>query len=735
MKMGGANNNSNIFRSNRAFIVIVFLMAVWSAVKAQTPTLTYTGSSTIGNFIQDASAQFEQATFIIDVAPESVGGELAVIEGRTDIAGTAKLPGRDVHVAGIQSTLIGWDAIAVIVHQSNPVQNLTQSQLKNIFTGQIKNWTELGGPDLEIHAYIVDIESATRKVFRSKILAEADYSGCQVISPDADMIRTVQQDVGAIGTISYSFLNSLDNTKSLSVNGQALSLTNSNYPITRPLYLLWRGENQLASDFVAWTNSASGQRLIMKRFIGNREAQTEIIDEPGRLIVYTQTTPFEDGGIYYYPHSGYNILTTDRQHVAHVNNHLSNNDENPTQINLRSGTYIIQTESQPVVERFVTIQTDKLSKLHLTQNNVKQSTIEAPTSLVPDDVSQNKFNFLNPYGDLRFRLEEDIRQNFNRFRVRFRVRAGLSASLSPSVKLDLRLGSSNDPNDPNSTHVNADDGFNQINIVIDRAYLEINPKTFKQFHLWLGKFPHRFTNASLFSENVWDDDIQPEGGAFSFTFNPKGIIRRLRFYNGVYLESQFASNSEKDWLNTSQLTADLIIAKNMKVTIASGLYYHANIKDHLVLSDFIDNNGGNSTYFDDFELEHYARDFHILDNFALWHVSGLTQPLIIKTQYIHNLASKTNQTGYVLGLMYGQLQHKGDWRYHYQYQHIEQDAVFSPFVNDDFLRQTNFSGHTAGIAYSFNDKISLQLWTLIDSSITGMSNGQQRFRLDLNAKL
>ncbi len=607
----------------------------FATIYAQPTRLTYTGSSTIGNFIQVANGTYGKVNFSLDVEPESVGGELAIIEGRTDLAGRAKLPGTGIQGAGIESTLIGWDAIAVIVHQSNAIQNLTQTQLKEIFTGKITNWNEVGGADLPIQPYIVSIESATRKVFRSKILAEENYRDCEVVTPDVDIISKVKNNPGAIGTISYSFLHTLDNIKSLSINNQSLELTNPNYPITRPLYLLWHRNNKDIAEFIQWVNSQEGQRLVMQRFIGNRETNLAISGESGTLIVYTETEVVEDGGIYYYPHSPYDILSTDKNFIMRVTNHLSTNDENPTRVTLPHGTYIIRTDIEPLHEQFVTIQANKISKfrLEIDQENTRQS----PSEEQGIDQSLNKeildrYKFLKPYGDLRFRLEEDILDDFNRFSVRFRVRAGINASLSPSVKLDMRLGSSNDPDDPNSTHVNANDGFNQLNIVIDRAYLEINPQKFKQFSLWLGKFPHRFTSSSIFSENVWDDDIQPEGGAFSFSFKPSNIFNQIRIYNGLYVESQFSSNATEDWLNSTQFSADLALNDNIDLTLASGLYYHGNIKNHDFESDFLDNNGGNSTYFsaDSSRIERYATDFHILDNFILFRFNQLPKTLLLK---------------------------------------------------------------------------------------------------------
>ena len=230
------------------------------------PPLRYVGSSTIANFIHDAEPVYGRARFVVDTEPESVGGEIAICEGRADIAGVAGKPRQETLEIGVRATLIGKDAIAVIVNQTNPISNLTREQLKGIFTGKFHNWKELGGPDLEIYPFIVGPESATRKVFRSVILQKADYTGCEVVSPDADIPMRVESSPGGIGQISFSFLESCGHVKTLAVEGQEPVPTNPNYPITRPLYLLWWPGRTRVAEFVEWTGTTEARNVLLKRF-------------------------------------------------------------------------------------------------------------------------------------------------------------------------------------------------------------------------------------------------------------------------------------------------------------------------------------------------------------------------------------------------------------------------------------------------------------------------------------
>ena len=170
---------------------------------------------------------------------------------------------------GVHATLIGKDAIAVIVHESNPVSGLSAAQLRDIFTGKITNWSAVGGPDLAINPYIVKKGSATRKVFRKVIMQGDEYKGTKVITPDAKIVTTVSRDPGAIGQISFAFLKDVEGVKSLDVDGQKASVDNAKYPITRPLHLTTKGApSGEAAEFIGWALSAEGQTVVKQRFVG-----------------------------------------------------------------------------------------------------------------------------------------------------------------------------------------------------------------------------------------------------------------------------------------------------------------------------------------------------------------------------------------------------------------------------------------------------------------------------------
>lgn len=198
-------------------------------------TVRYEGSSTVALFLEAAEPVYGAVHFEIDTRTESNGGEEAIVAGSVDLAGIARKPGAVSNDTAIAATLIGRDAIAVIVNAKNPVTNLSRAQLRRIFAGQVESWLELGGPDVPVLPFIVGPGSATRDVFRRRILEEADYAGCEEVSPDEEIVTTVADAPGAIGQISFSFLRQGDGVRAVAVDGERPSVTNFDYPIYRPL--------------------------------------------------------------------------------------------------------------------------------------------------------------------------------------------------------------------------------------------------------------------------------------------------------------------------------------------------------------------------------------------------------------------------------------------------------------------------------------------------------------------
>jgi phosphate transport system substrate-binding protein len=194
--------------------------------------------------------------FKLNTSLESTGGEQCAASGNCALGGVARNVRQRFLDEGVKATLIGKDAISVIVHTDNPIKELSIAQLKAIFTGNIKNWKAVGGPDMPIQTAIVKKGSATRKVFRKVVLDGTQYRGVKIVTPDDRIVTSVARYKGVIGQISLAFIKGNKKVKAIYVDGQEPSVNNADYPITRPLHLVTKGEPKgEIKAFIDWALS------------------------------------------------------------------------------------------------------------------------------------------------------------------------------------------------------------------------------------------------------------------------------------------------------------------------------------------------------------------------------------------------------------------------------------------------------------------------------------------------
>lgn len=163
--------------------------------------------------------------------------------------------------------VVALDGLPIIVHPSNPVTNLTIEQIKNIYTGKITNWKQVGGPNLAIVTISRDTNSGTYETFENLVMnKEKIGKGCEYVGSNGAVRGRVQSTPAAIG---YAGLGFVDHTvKALSVNGvmpTKKSIISGKYPIARPLYMFTNGYPKLGSDvyrFVTLYLTKKGQEII-----------------------------------------------------------------------------------------------------------------------------------------------------------------------------------------------------------------------------------------------------------------------------------------------------------------------------------------------------------------------------------------------------------------------------------------------------------------------------------------
>lgn len=232
--------------------------------------LIVTGSTTILPIAEVAAEGYHTAHPDQDVLVSGVGSSAGienVSSGTSDI-GTSSRELKDEELdLGLVDTPVAYDAIAVIVNPSNPVQSLTTAQVKAIFQGKITNWSEVGGPDMAIGLVNRDEASGTREAFSKIVLDKERFDPTAVILPGTGQVRSVvAQEPRAIGYISLGFVN--DSVKALKVDGVEASeetVVNGEYPIQRILHMFTKGApTGLAKAYMEFVLSADIQESVVR---------------------------------------------------------------------------------------------------------------------------------------------------------------------------------------------------------------------------------------------------------------------------------------------------------------------------------------------------------------------------------------------------------------------------------------------------------------------------------------
>lgn len=347
------------------------------------------------------------------------------------------------------------------------------------------------------------------------------------------------------------------------------------------------------------------------------------------------------------------------------------------------------------------------------------------------------------FGDLRLRQEASFHLDDQDDRHRSRVRARLGASypVTDEVLVGGRMVTG-DRGDPNSPHVTLGSGFDGFEISLDRAFATYRPGWLEGVALTAGKFSHGFTANPVYGELVWDADVQPEGAEVSYDVRGDGWFQAggVRVAEYVLLEQ---GNAKDATATAGQVTLRVNCCDPWFATAAFGYYYYTDTTpdgSRAILAD----NAGNATRDLDTDglADQFVSDFGILHPLLAVEYRGFAVPVQVAAEYMHNHRARGDRdSGWAAGVAVGGAARQGDWRSYYQYQLIEQDAVFSPFAQDDFLFATNHRSHVVGAGYQLTDKVGLHLWGLISQlehrlmgPTTDSDRHQWRIRLDLNIK-
>ncbi len=192
-----------------------------------------------------------------------------------EIAASSRYPSPEEQKS-LRRIQIGKDALAIIIHPSNNLTNLSLNDLRDIFAGKVTNWKEVGGPDKKVSVINRESGSGTRSTFEELVMCpqHKDTSNCPemtlsaiVLNSNSEVKRSVNQIDGSIGYISFGFLDST--VKPVALNGvkpTESEVQNGRYPIFRSLYYLIREDahNKALKDYLDFVLSPEAQKVLLR---------------------------------------------------------------------------------------------------------------------------------------------------------------------------------------------------------------------------------------------------------------------------------------------------------------------------------------------------------------------------------------------------------------------------------------------------------------------------------------
>jgi phosphate transport system substrate-binding protein len=204
-------------------------------------------------------------------------GISALTNGTTDIAESSRSM-KDAEKTAVQAKfnqpatemVVARDGVTVYVHKSNPLNELTKDQIKQIYTGKVENWKQVGGPDAKITLYSRENNSGTYVFFKEHVLDNADYAvRAQTLPGTAAVVNAVARDKNGIGYGGAAYAKNIKALKikkdatSAGVAPSAATVKDGSYALARALFFYTRGAP--AGDvkaFIDWVLGAEGQKLV-----------------------------------------------------------------------------------------------------------------------------------------------------------------------------------------------------------------------------------------------------------------------------------------------------------------------------------------------------------------------------------------------------------------------------------------------------------------------------------------
>lgn len=243
---------------------------------AQGSKIVVDGSTTVGPIAKAFAEYFMAKNPGVNITVSESGsgnGAKSLINGTCDVADMSRFMKDEEFKAAVAKgvfpvgTVVAIDGLAIVVHPSSPIQGLTTVQIRDIYTGKITNWKEIGGPNVAIVLISRDTNSGTYESFESLVMNKMKISDKAEYVGSSGAIRArVQSTPAAIGYVGLGFVDkTLKAIKVDNVYPDNATVTSGEYPVARPLFMFTNGYPKMGSRLYGFLNlylTQKGQQII-----------------------------------------------------------------------------------------------------------------------------------------------------------------------------------------------------------------------------------------------------------------------------------------------------------------------------------------------------------------------------------------------------------------------------------------------------------------------------------------
>ncbi|MCM3639167.1 phosphate ABC transporter substrate-binding protein [Sporosarcina luteola] len=234
-------------------------------------TIAISGSTSVGPLAEKLAFTYEESNDV-KIEINQIGSSAGItnaINGVSEIGMSSRDLKQEEVDSGLNEIVIAYDGIVVVTHPSNKVKDLTIEQVKKIFTGEVTNWKELGGGDMEIVVVSREDGSGSRDAFQEIV----DYSSGELVrsaiiaSGNGNIKTTVAMNKHAVGFISFEYVDESISTVDINgVEATAENVLKQTYKLSRPfLFVAKEGSlTDAGQRFIDFILSPEGQDVVVE---------------------------------------------------------------------------------------------------------------------------------------------------------------------------------------------------------------------------------------------------------------------------------------------------------------------------------------------------------------------------------------------------------------------------------------------------------------------------------------